>query len=174
MNVKSVDVAALKHNYKQLLYSMKSLFLSTISLDGTPFLSYAPYVEHNGKVYVYLSQMAEHYRNLEANRSVDVMLAADEAATKNMFARERARFKGTAINVGNDGYEQVFSKFEEKFGSRTFNMLRNLDFSLFELTLSTGRYVVGFGQAFDVDFTGDYFEHVNRDAHGAGAIQANR
>lgn len=172
--MKSVDVAALKRNYKQLVSGMKSLFLSTISLDGTPFVSYAPFVEHNGKVYVYLSRMAEHYRNLDVNRSVDVMLAADEAATKNIFARERARFKGVAINVGNDGYEQVFSKFEEKFGSSTFNMLRKLDFSLFELTLSTGRYVVGFGQAFDVDFTGDYFEHVNRDAHGAGAIQEKR
>lgn len=166
MNIKPMDIAVLKENYQNLVSSMKSIFLSTIALDGSPFLSYAPFVEHDGKVYVYLSQIAEHYRNLEANPAVDVMLAADESATKNIFARERARFQGIAVNVGNEGYEEVFAKFEAKFGAPTFKMLRTLDFSLFELTLSKGRYVIGFGQAFDVDFAGEHFEHINRDAHG--------
>lgn len=79
--------------------------------------------------------------------------------------------KGTALNVGNEGYEEVFAKFEAKFGAPTFNMLRTLDFSLFELTLAKGRYVIGFGQAFDVDFPGEHFEHVNRDAHGLDVKQ---
>ncbi|GIP18780.1 hypothetical protein J40TS1_44220 [Paenibacillus montaniterrae] len=166
MNIKPMDIAVLKENYQKLVGGAQSVFLSTIALDGSPFLSYAPFVEHDGKVYVYLSQIAEHYRNLEANPAVDVMLVADESATKNIFARERARFKGQAKNVGNEGYEDVFAKFEAKFGTPTFKMLRTLDFSLFELTLAKGRYVVGFGQAFDVDFAGEHFEHVNRDAHG--------
>lgn len=161
-----MDLNVLKENYQQLVGNTKSIFLSTISLDGSPFLSYAPFVEHEGKVYLYLSQIAEHYHNMEKNPAVDVMLAADESATKNIFARERARFKGTAKNVGNEGYEEVFEKFEQKFGVPTFKMLRTLDFSLFELTLANGRYVIGFGQAFDVDFAGEHFDHVNRDAHG--------
>lgn len=174
MNIKPMDVAVLKENYQNLVKSTKSIFLSTIALDGAPFLSYAPFVEHEGKVYVYLSRIAEHYRNLEANPAVDVMLIADESATKNIFARERARFKGRAANVGNEGYEEVFAKFEEKFGAPTFNMLRTLDFSLFELELAQGRYVVGFGQAFDVDFPGQHFEHVNRDAHGIDVKQGEK
>jgi len=166
MNIKPMDIAVLKENYQKLVAGTKSIFLSTITPDGSPFLSYAPFVEHDGKVYLYLSQIAEHYRNIEANPAVDVMLAADESATKNIFARERARFQGQGKNVGNEGYEDVFAKFEEKFGTPTFKMLRTLDFSLFELTLAKGRYVVGFGQAFDVDFAGEHFEHINRDAHG--------
>jgi iron complex transport system ATP-binding protein len=166
MNIKAMDIEVLKKNYQALVGGAQSVFLSTIALDGAPFLSYAPFVEHEGKVYVYLSQIAEHYRNLEANPAVDVMLVADESATKNIFARERARFQGQGKNVGNEGYEDVFAKFEEKFGTPTFKMLRTLDFSLFEFTLAKGRYVVGFGQAFDVDFAGEHFEHINRDAHG--------
>ena len=166
MNIKPIDIAVLKQQYQELVANTKSIFLSTICLDGKPFLSYAPFVEHEGKVYLYLSQIAKHYRNIENNPAVDVMLAADESNTKNIFARERARFRGEAKNVGNDGYEEVFTKFEQKFGMPTFKMLRTLDFSLFELTLSNGRYVVGFGQAYDVDFPGEHFDHVNRDAHG--------
>lgn len=166
MNIKPIDLNILKAQYQELLGSAKSIFLSTIGLDGLPFLSYAPFVEHEGKVYLYLSKIAEHYYNLENNPAVDVMLAADESATKNIFARERARFAGTGENVGNDGYEEVFQKFEDKFGAPTFKMLRTLDFSLFELTLAKGRYVVGFGQAYDIDFPGEHFDHVNRDNHG--------
>lgn len=174
MNIKPMDLNVLKENYQQLVGSTKSVFLSTIGLDGDPFLSYAPFVEHKGKVYLYLSQIAEHYRNMETNPAVDVMLVADESATKNIFARERARFKGQAKNIGNEGYEEVFAKFEEKFGAPTFKMLRTLDFSLFELTLANGRYVIGFGQAFDVDFAGEHFDHVNRDAHGLDVKPAGK
>lgn len=174
MNIKPMDTEVLKKNYQELVSTTKSIFLSTIALDGSPFLSYAPFVEHEGKVYVYLSKIAEHYHNLEANGAVDIMLAADESASKNIFARERVRFKGTALNVGNEGYEEVFAKFEAKFGVPTFKMLRTLDFSLFEMTLAKGRYVIGFGQAFDVDFLGEHFEHVNRDAHGLDAAQGKQ
>jgi|GEM_PF-265758 len=174
MNIKPMDLNVLKENYQQLVGGMKSIFLSTIGLDGSPFLSYAPFVEHEGKVYIYLSRIAEHYQNMENNPAVDVMLVADESATKNIFARERARFKGQAANVGNEGFEDVFAKFEEKFGAPTFKMLRTLDFSLFELTLANGRYVIGFGQAFDVDFAGEHFDHVNRDAHGQDGRPASK
>lgn len=166
MNFKPIDLNVLKAQYQELLGGAKSIFLSTIGLDGLPFLSYAPFVEHEGKVYLYLSKIAEHYYNIEKNSAVDVMLAADESATKNIFARERARFAGTAKNLGNEGNEEIFQKFEDKFGAPTFKMLRTLDFSLFELTLAKGRYVVGFGQAYDIDFPGEQFDHVNRDNHG--------
>ena len=166
MNIKPMDLYVLKENYQQLVGGMKSIFLGTIDGEGNPFLSYAPFVEHEGKVYVYLSRIAEHYQNMEKNAAVDVMLIADESSSKNIFARERARFKGQAANVGNEGYEAVFEKFTQRFGAPTFNMLRTLDFSLFELTLANGRYVIGFGQAFDVDFAGEHFDHINRDAHG--------
>lgn len=174
MNIKPMDLNVLKKEYQELVASMKSIFISTIGLDGLPFLSYAPFVEHEGKVYLYLSQIAEHYKNMENNPAVDIMLVADESETKNIFARERARFKGTAKNVGNEGYEEVFTKFEQKFGVPTFKMLRTLDFSLFELTPTNGRYVVGFGQAYNVDFPGEHFDHVNRDAHGLDVKQEGK
>ena len=40
------------------------------------------------------------------------------------------------------------------------DVLRGLDFSLFELTPLQGRYVVGFGMAFDLDIDANVFTHV--------------
>ena len=49
-------------------------------------------------------------------------------------------------------------------------MLRGLDFSLFELTPDMGRYVVGFGLAFNTNLDGSIFEHVVVDKNNkAGA-----
>jgi len=39
-------------------------------------------------------------------------------------------------------------------------LLRSLDFSLFELTPIEGRYVVGFGKAFTIDIAKDTLIHV--------------
>lgn len=40
------------------------------------------------------------------------------------------------------------------------DLLRGLDFSLFELTPLEGRYVVGFGKAFDVNLLENTISHV--------------
>ncbi|MDQ6418840.1 pyridoxamine 5'-phosphate oxidase family protein [Paenibacillus sp. LHD-117] len=166
--MKALDIDSLKEQYLAFSESLKSVMLSTISEDGKPFVSYAPFVKHDGKLYIYLSRIANHYRHLEANPEVDVMMIADEADTPNLFARQRARFVGTALNLGNEGYEEIFAKFEQRFGKNMIGMLKGLDFSLFELTLSEGRYVAGFGQAFDIDLSGETFQHVARDGHSAG------
>ncbi|WP_443136976.1 hypothetical protein [Lysinibacillus sp. JNUCC 51] len=44
--------------------------------------------------------------------------------------------------------------------AKMMELLRTLDFSLFELTPLEGRYVVGFGKAFTIDITNDTLVHV--------------
>ncbi|PWW05169.1 hypothetical protein DFQ01_105153 [Paenibacillus cellulosilyticus] len=163
--MKPLDIATIKQQYVDFASEVKTLLLSTIDDEGKPFISYAPFVQVGGKLYIYISRIANHYRYMENNPAVDVMLIADESKTSNLFARQRARFVCTAVNVGNEGHEEVFERMGERFGKATVGMLRGLDFSLFELTASEGRYVAGFGQAFDIDFTGERFEHAARDGH---------
>lgn len=163
--MKALDIDAVKEQYLQFTDSLKTVMLSTISAEGTPFISYAPFIKHEGKLYIYISRIANHYRYMEENPNVDVMLIEDESHTPNLFARQRARFVGRAVNLGEAEPEEIFGKFSERFGKNMIGMLRGLDFSLFELTLSEGRYVAGFGQAFDIDLAGDQFVHVARDGH---------
>lgn len=161
----NVDMNKMKQQFVDFTESLKSIMLSTVSEEGKPFVSYAPYVRNNGKFYIYLSTIANHYRYMEANPSVDVMLVEDESSTKNIFARQRARFACTAVNLGDEGHEDIFELFGQSFGKSSMGMLRGLDFSLFELTPTEGRYVAGFGLAFDIDLTTDRFEHVAREGH---------
>jgi len=163
--MKQLDKEKIKLQYLTFADSLKTLMLSTIDEEGNPFISYAPFVRKNGKLYVYLSRIAAHYKHLEDRGAVDVMMIEDESKSVNMFARQRARFICTAVNIGNEGHEELFELLNETFGKGMVGMLRGLDFSLFELTAREGRYVAGFGQAYDIDLSGDRFDHVNRDGH---------
>lgn len=171
--MKVMDIEIVKKQYLNFTSSLTSVMLSTVDEEGHPFISYAPFVRYQGKLYIYLSQIAPHYYHLENNQTVDVMLIEDEVSTANMFARQRARFVCTAKNIGNEGYEEIFELFGEVFNKKMIGMLRTLDFSLFEVTPLQGRYVAGFGQAYDIDLMADKFEHVARDGHAQKEEQAN-
>lgn len=157
---KQIDIGQKKEQYLQFIDKCKTVVISSKDENGNPFTSYAPYVQHDGKLYIYISLISDHYKFIETTKKISIMMLADEQDAPNLFARERARFECVAENVGNDGYEEVFAKFENSHGAPMMGVLRGLDLSLFELTPKEGRYVIGFGQAFDTDLSGEKFEHV--------------
>lgn len=157
---KAIDLEKYKNSYLEFMETRKSLVLSMLDGEGKPFTSCAPFVKKDGNLYIYISQVAEHYYHMENSEWIDAMMIADESATKNPFATERIRLRCTPKNIGNDGHDDIFGLFNEQFDSKLLDVLRGLDFSLFELTPSMGRYVVGFGMAFDVNISGDVFTHV--------------
>lgn len=161
--MKQIDMEATKQRYLDFVESRKTLVISSLDEYAIPFISYAPYVKKDGKFYIYISKISDHYRYVEANDRIHVMLIADESESQNVFARERARWSCSTKNLGNAGHEDIFALFNETFNAKLMEMLRGLDFSLFELSPLSGRYVVGFGQAFDVDLPGDVFNHVEVD-----------
>lgn len=157
---KTIDLEKHKNNYLQFMKSRKNVMLCMMDEVGKPFSSYAPFVMVDSKFYIYISKIAEHYRLLERNSVIDAMFIADEAMTPNKFATERARFECNPKNMGNEQHEDIFALFNEDHGQNLIDVLRGLDFSLFELTPQKGRYVVGFGMAFDLDINGESFVHV--------------
>lgn len=157
---KTIDVEKNKEKYLAFVESRKNLILNVIDDEGKPFTSCAPFVKKDGKLYIYISKIAEHYDFIDKSEFVDALILADEAATNNQFATERARWNCTSRNIGNEGHDDVFALFNEEFGEKMMDLLRGLDFSLFELTPLRGRYVVGFGLAFDLDIDANVFTHV--------------
>lgn len=157
----TTDHDAARAAYQDFLGSQKTLIISSTDEEGTPFISYAPAVVHEGRFYIYVSRIAEHYWHLAANDAVSVLLIADEAESTNLFARQRVRFSCAAERLDDTGeHGEIFDRFRERFNASLIDLLRTLDFSLFELTPHDGRYVVGFGKAYDVDLAGTRFEHV--------------
>lgn len=157
---KAIDMEQIRKDYEGFIQGRKSFILSFVDAEGKPFSSSAAFVRVNGKFYAYVSRIAEHYQLLEQSEVVDVLCVADQGETQNHFATERARWQCTPAILGNEGHEEIFAAFDEVHSANMMKLLRTLDFSLFELTPLKGRYVVGFGKAFDIDFEKDTLTHV--------------
>lgn len=156
---KEVDVNKYKEMYKLFLSKKNTAVISMKDDKGEPFSSCAPFILKDNNLYIYISEVASHHKYLVNNAQVDVMLTADQADSNNPFATERARFSCHPETIEDD--DAVFDEFTNRFNPSLINMLRKLgDFTLFRLTPISGRYVVGFGLAFDTTIDGSSFRHV--------------
>lgn len=151
---------------ENLMQNQKSLIISSLNSNNLPETSYAPFVMVDNNIYVYLSKAANHYYNLRDNKNCSVMIIEDERDSKTIFARERLTFEGEALKLENVE-ECVFDKFDEVHGGSIMSVLKDMDFDMFKITLKKGRYVKGFGKAFDIIFKDGEYElvHVTEIGH---------
>lgn len=132
----------------------KTVVLGTTSADGVPDASVAPAVlRDDGAVYVYISGLAAHTRNLAATRRASLLLLEAESATAQLLARRRLTFPCTATAVprANPEFDPIISAFRQKFGAPISLLATMPDFQIFRLTLQPGRLVAGFGEAYTVE-----------------------
>lgn len=147
----------------KLIEDMRSLQLSTVGADGVPHCGYTPYLyQASGSFYIFVSQLAAHTRNLLANKTVAIMIIADEQSTSQIFARARVNYLCDATRIVPDSqdYALVLDDYQQRHGKMA-GLLRQLpDFVLFQLKPVSGQFVMGFGKAYTL--TGDdlsVFEH---------------
>ncbi len=147
--------------YRELILSQQTLLLSTVTEQGEPECSYAPYVrDQHGVFYIYVSELATHTRNMLKKGSASVLFIRPEKEVKNLFARERVVFNCVVSEVQNsdERYDKQLLKMKDKFGE-TVELLCSLpDFHLLALTPLNGKYIAGFGQAYFIDVTSDSVE----------------
>lgn len=140
--------------YREFPERRQSLMLSTINGDGTPHASYAPFVrDESGNLYIYISGLSAHTQNLEQGGKASVLLIDDESETQQIFARNRLTYDCQAEPLDRETgvWDAIALRFESRFGN-IIQMLRQLgDFQIFKLTPQGGRFVIGFGAAYDVD-----------------------
>lgn len=151
---------------ENLIKNQKTLIISSLNRNKLPESSYAPFVIVENDIYVYLSKAANHYYNLSENKDCSVMIIEDEKDAKTIFARERVTFEGEAFKLENVE-EKIFDKFNEVHDPSMVSVLRTMDFNMFKIVLKKGRYVKGFGQAFDVRLEDGKYElsHVSDVGH---------
>ena len=135
----------------EFLAGFRTLLMATVSADGVPDASYAPYVRiDDDAFYVNLSELSTHTGNLLATPRVSVMFVQAEDDTKQLFARKRLSFDADAAVIERDSalWVQIMDRFGAKFGD-VMDLIRPLrDFKLFRLTPRSGVYVRGFAQAY--------------------------
>lgn len=160
-------------DYRAFLSTRKTVVIATRDENGDPFLSIAPFVVHDDAVYVYVSEVADHYAYLRDAQTVRILIHGDESAAANVFGVERVSFVCDVAQTPEEGHDAVFEKFAEHTNAKLVETLRGLDFHLFRLTPQAGRYVVGFGKAFEVSFDGGRFEHVVIDKKPGAVAESN-
>lgn len=138
---------------RRLLDTINTIQLASITPEGAPNISYAPYVrDEDGNYYIFISRLASHTRDLLTSAPVAVMLSEDEATVRQIFARTRVTYQCQVEQVlpADSAYSVMLDALEKKFGN-ILAVLRNLpDFILFRLVPESGRFVMGFGQAYDL------------------------
>ena len=140
--------------------SSSAALLATLTDDQMPFASYAPLVWVGDDCYLYLSDLASHTRNLKRCPSISLLLMEDEDRVANAFARRRITFAATVVVVEREDplFAQVLAEFHHCFG-KVMKMIEPLpDFHLFRLQLQSGRFVRGFGQAYEL--SGDHLDRL--------------
>lgn len=146
--------------YTKFLDDISSLILATCSPEGTPNASYAPFVTDDDRnFYIYISGLSTHTQNLATTGKASIMAIEDEAKTTQLFARARLTFECTAQELERDTphWEAIADRFADRFG-KIIDLFRPLaDFRIVKLMPSSGRFVIGFGAAYDVSG-----EHLDR------------
>ncbi len=139
--------------YENFPAQFGSIILSTVDAEGLPNASYTPFVmDEEKRIYIYVSGLATHTKNIYANPKVSVLFIEDESQTKQIFARRRLSFDcdSNVLTRDTPQWLEIVDKFQEKFGE-IIEMLRGLpDFRIFQLTPTKGRFVVGFGAAYQI------------------------
>ncbi|MDO5668063.1 MAG: pyridoxamine 5'-phosphate oxidase family protein [Alcaligenaceae bacterium] len=132
------------------LHQQKSLLIASLNADGSPLISYAPFYEHNGMFYIFISYLAEHTPNLIERPQASMMLLQDEEQTNNLFVRARVRYEVNCRVISRDQslFDEVLLGLEARQG-KMVSLLRSLgDFYLIALEPIEGSLVVGAGAAY--------------------------
>lgn len=148
------DIYEVQKKYNGFLENKQSLILSTFDKDQ-PHASYAPFVkDREGNIFIYISKISKHTQNLFNNSKASIMFIQDEQDAKNPFMRERLTFDALTYPISRKSeiFDRAMLLFKEKFDS-DFDLFEELpDFMLFKLVVENGRFIIGFGRAYEVSW----------------------
>lgn len=140
----------------KLIETAKTLIVVAQLADGEgggPDLGFSPFIrDDEGCFYIYTSQLSAHVRALLQGNAARFMLAADESASQNIWARVRLKFEADIIAIARDDsdFATKMDWMQDALGP-TMGLIRNFsDFHLFKITPTTGILVTGFAAAYAV------------------------
>ncbi len=132
--------------------SRKTLQLATISKDGLPHASYSPFAFSSEGYFILVSDVAQHGQNLKHNKAISILMIENEDDARKLFKRRRLSFDATAQHIERESekWHHGVQLLRERLGEIIDDLAQLGDFNLYLIAPEKGRYVKGFGQAFDV------------------------
>ncbi|EDX87227.1 pyridoxamine 5'-phosphate oxidase family protein [Synechococcus sp. PCC 7335] len=144
----------LQQIYQAFPDQFESVILGTTSLDSQPQASYSPCIVDEAKnIYIFVSGLSAHTDNLTTTQKASALFIEDESKTTQMFARKRLSYSCivTLLDRDSEQWGAIAQAFETRF-SNIIDLMKGLpDFRIFQLQPRSGRFVLGFGKAYDID-----------------------
>ncbi len=134
------------------LEPFKSVILGTMSENSYPFSSYAPFYYDGISVYIFISDIATHAKNMQQRPKASAFFIEDESQTQQIFARKRISLQCDVALISKDdaSFEPIMEAFVSKQGE-TLTMLMGMgDFNLYALKPIYGEATFGFGEAYHI------------------------
>ena len=147
----------------------QSTVLGTTDEKGLAFGSYAPFVHHKHRFYIFISNVAKHAQNLQRTQKSSLLFAEDESKTEQIFARKRISLQcsSTMISREDAKFNEIMDIFKSKFSEEMVGMLMGMqDFNLYELSTDYGEATFGFGDAYNIG--GEHMEELVARTGGTG------
>jgi len=138
---------------KELLEPFQSTVLATQGSNGYPFNSYAPFYYDGEVVYIFISDIATHAKNMQTSPKASAFFIEDESVTSNIFRRKRISLQCDVERIAREDarFEPIMQDFQAKFDGGTLPMLIGMsDFNLYALTPIYGEATFGFGEAYHI------------------------
>jgi len=137
----------------ELLTGYQSVVLGTQGSNGYPFSSYAPFYYDGEQVYIFISNIATHAKNIQATSQASAFFIEDESKSENIFARKRISLQCdvTSISRDEETFSTIMENFQHKFDANMVTMLMGMkDFNLYALKPIYGEATFGFGEAYNI------------------------
>ncbi|MCO4844564.1 MAG: pyridoxamine 5'-phosphate oxidase family protein [Sulfurovum sp.] len=137
----------------ELLTGYQSVVLGTQGSNGYPFSSYAPFYYDGEQVYIFISNIATHAKNIQTTPQASALFIEDESKSENIFARKRISLQCDVTSVSRDEetFNTVMENFQDKFDATMVTMLMGMkDFNLYALKPIYGEATFGFGEAYHI------------------------
>lgn len=137
----------------ELLTGYQSTVLGTQGSNGYPFSSYAPFYYDGEQVYIFISNIATHTKNIQTTPQASALFIEDESKSENIFARKRISLQCDVTSVSRDEetFNTVMENFQDKFDAAMVTMLMGMkDFNLYALKPIYGEATFGFGEAYHI------------------------
>ncbi len=138
----------------KILAEVTEASLGTVEADGRPYVSsvgvlYEPAqnsLEETGQIFLFLSALARHTRNLAQNPSISLLFSAREEKTP-VHETARLTVQGEAALVANPVWEQKLrTGYLQRF-PRSEIFLSLPDFRFYEVRVREIHWIGGFGKA---------------------------
>ncbi len=137
----------------EFLTPFQSTVLGTLSNNGYPFSSYAPFYYDGEVVYIFISDISTHAKNIRHIPKASAFFIEDESMTPNIFRRKRISLQCDVkrIEKNEKAFQTIMENFQEKFEQGTLSMLMRMkDFNLYALNPIYGEATFGFGEAYNI------------------------